>query len=116
MKAWYEDFQKSTLSEYGCHKLIDAIQFTTKCQNKTQLNKFTVVNSSNDNEALNCPRCTRFHKGGPENCRSLKMVIRDSDQETRHENRFPDCQRFMDQKQNFGSFFSSNFCHIISSV
>jgi len=81
LNAWWDDLQKATLSDYACRRLMEAIKRTVWCKNKKKLNSFhTDVEAVRilepDEPALPCPRCTRLHQGGPDNCRSKNMQCR----------------------------------------
>jgi len=81
LKTWYDDLQKATLSEYGCRRLMEAIKWTVWSRNKDKLNNFSKPNAEvrilrHGEPAFPCPRCTRLHQGGPDNCRSKNMVCK----------------------------------------
>jgi len=81
LNTWWDDLQKATLSEYGCLRLMDAIKRTVWCKSEKKLNNFRIKNEdirimAPDEPLYPCPRCTRLHQGGPDNCRSKNMQCR----------------------------------------
>merc|ERR1712029_666400 len=80
LNTWFDDLKNGILSEYGCRRLFESIKRTV-WSNSRQANLLTrkdvdVQILGPDDNANPCPRCTKLHPGGPDNCKSKNKGCR----------------------------------------
>ena len=67
------------LSAYGTRRLFDALKKAMWATNKKSLETTAYLNSKAPSLAQQkCPRCTRFHTGGADLCKSKDKVCKNS--------------------------------------
>lgn len=74
-ETWLTDAEKLCLSAYGTRRLWDALKKAMWAPNKKSLETGLYLNSKGPSLLQQkCPRCTRFHPGGADTCKSKNMV------------------------------------------
>merc|ERR1712020_5074 len=76
-ETWLSDTSTLNLSAYGTRRLFDALKKAMWATNKKSLETTAYLNSKAPSLAQQkCPRCTRFHTGGAELCKSKDKICR----------------------------------------
>ena len=79
-ETWLSDTTKLSLSAYGTRRLFDALKKGVWAPNKKSLETGAYLKTSGPpGMQQRCARCTRFHPGGPDTCKSKSMVSKFAD-------------------------------------
>ena len=74
-ETWLSNTSALTLSAYGTRRLFDALKKAVWATSKKSLESgMYLKNTTPSPMQQKCPRCLRFHQGGPDTCKSRNMV------------------------------------------